>query len=102
MLGLYFNGQEDEETEKKLAEWTSAKRLINQDLIKWITHFDPTAGELHGGAERLNLYLKGNIKTFIHFCVAPNLSGLILEEGRITGPGYLPLISKTELFFALF
>merc|ERR1719354_1187345 len=58
VLGLYFNGKEDEETNQKLAEWTSAKQLINGDLIKWITHFDPTAADNEGGAERLAFYLQ--------------------------------------------
>ena len=60
VLGLYFNGREDEETEAKLEEWTTAKQLVNNDLVKWIMSYDPTAGSNVGeGGQKLASYLAG-------------------------------------------
>ena len=67
VLGLYFNGNEDDEMVQKLNEWTTAKQLINTDLIKWITSFDPTAGDMDGGGGKLSHYLQGELLCVVYF-----------------------------------
>lgn len=58
-LGIYFNGREsEEETDSKLEEWTTAKQCVNNDLVKWLMTYDPTAGNMKGGL-KLAKYLSG-------------------------------------------
>ena len=60
VLGIYFNGREDEEIEQKLEEWTSAKQFVNSELIKWLMTYDPTAGRnTMKSAVKLTQYLSG-------------------------------------------
>lgn len=58
VLGLYFSAKDDEDIEVKLEEWTTAKQLVSNDLIKWMMSYDPTARSNIGrGEARLTEYL---------------------------------------------
>lgn len=62
VLGLYFSAKDDEDIEVKLEEWTTAKQLVSNDLIKWMMSYDPTARSNIGrGEARLTEYLSGKM-----------------------------------------
>ena len=65
VLGIYFNGREDEETAAKLEEWSTAKQLVNHELVKWITTYDPTSGNVSQTLIKLSSSLSGMFLNFI-------------------------------------
>lgn len=80
VLGIYFNGKEDEEMEQKLEEWTSAKQFVNSELIKWLMTYDPTAGQnTIKSAAKLTQYLSG----WCMYLVSRNQDFRIITKFRI-------------------